>query len=268
MTTLQQMPRNQAHRGEVNSEHSDPQKAARHVTSWVNSGVTDVSDLSLSSPSPVTQNGASEGDVELMKRPQSVRRVRSGVASANDDDDDDNDAAAAAVTSRVLNHASAASRSPGPPLQTPQFWIGAAIGGLLSLLVLPLALWAWSASDPSVAHLPHTAPKSNRITRRRALYFGLVFGAGVSVTVLGLALSIYIIAATSASLLFLIVTGLGVIIGPIVAYRGLSGWLELQRRYRMRQADLYVLLALMALVILAVIATMVRLFLGALTMTM
>jgi hypothetical protein len=158
--------------------------------------------------------------------------------------------------------------SKGPPHQTPQFWFGVAIGGLLNILVVPLVLWAWSASNPTTYHLPHAAAGSTRITRRRALYFGLVCGSGCSVAVLSLALTIYVVSSAAWPLTMLIATSPGLVLGPVLGFRGLHGWLELQRRYRMRQVDIFLVIGLMGITALVLAGSMIAFAAGALTRTM
>ena len=179
------------------------------------------------------------------------RRVQPRSAVDNDDDDDynNNDAAGLAMP----RHPGSPVSREAPPLQTTQFWLGAAAGFLLSVLVLPYAWWVWAAADVDRIELTHADAGSNALTRRRALFFGLLFGAGGSTGALGVALTIYIPVGSMWSLWLLIPTVCGAIIGAVVCVRGLYGWITLKRHYRMGAGDI---IALIMLTVAAVVALM------------
>uniref|UniRef100_A0A7S1W2P2 Transmembrane protein n=1 Tax=Neobodo designis TaxID=312471 RepID=A0A7S1W2P2_NEODS len=156
----------------------------------------------------------------------------------------------------------------GPPNQTPQFWLGVVIGACLSVLVVPFALWLWSASNPERVILPVGAAGSTPITRRRALYFGVLLGAGCSTAVIGVALSIYVLAATKWSLFVLCATVPACVVGPIVAFRGIAGWANLKRKYRMKSYDLWALGLLAFMAVIGLLVFMIHLLVDGLSHAM
>ena len=131
----------------------------------------------------------------------------------------------------------------GNPLE---FWVTAAVAVGFSVVVLGAA----------------------RFVQRRAVRYGALLGSGLSFTLLGFGIFVYILADTGAHFAVALIPLIGCVLGPLMMHRAVLLWAESEKREGRRHLDIMFVFVILLGAITVVVAASLGYFAQALVASM